>query len=67
MTKLASKAMGCGIVVVLCGACLIVTSQCLVGHAFWGARWTISAIGWLMIAEVVIPVCERIKSSGEKK
>ncbi len=63
-----SKAeVGCSILIVLTGICLVVTASLLAGVASWGVRWAITAIGWLAIAAVIIPLCDRVKVSREIK
>jgi len=52
---------------VVVGASFIVTARLMVGSAPWGPRWTVNAIGWLIIAAVVIPICNRIKKGRGKR
>lgn len=46
---------------VVMGAVFVVVARLMVGNASWWMCWTVNAIGWLIIAAVVIPVCDHIK------
>ena len=55
------KAVGCRVLAALAGVCFIVTALGLAGHVSWGVGWVINAIGWLILAAVVIPLCEQVR------
>ncbi len=43
------------------GIALISTARILAGDVSWGTGWVINAVGWLILAAVIIPACELLK------
>jgi hypothetical protein len=50
-----------GIVAIFLGIFLVILARLLLGHASWGVRWILNAIGFILIGSVIIPLCEAIK------
>lgn len=47
------------------GGVIIAVNHLLAGCASWWVHWCIGAVGWIIIASVVIPFCERVKRGRE--
>lgn len=48
------------------GIALIVTARSLAGEVAWGTGWVINAVGWLILAAVIIPACALLKQMEVK-
>lgn len=52
---------GSRILAAVCGATLIATARLIAGEVSWLVGWGINAMGWILLAAVVIPLSDRMK------
>jgi hypothetical protein len=48
------------------GIALIIVARSFAGEVSWGTGWIINAIGWLILAAVIIPACAALKQMEVK-